>query len=72
MMRTCALLSLAGGALAQGPLPPAGVSTQYLIPYVYDVELELEYNSHTFSGIADTYLQVRPPPTFSDSRHHLG
>ncbi len=32
------------------------------MPYVYDVDLTMEYNNDLFSGIADTYLGVRAKP----------
>lgn len=35
------------------------------MPYVYDVDLTMEYNNDLFSGIADTYLGVRAKPHHS-------
>ena len=62
MVRICpntdgavAISSLAHLCLALG----AAVGPEFLVPYVYDVDLTMEYNNDLFSGIADTYLGVR-------------
>jgi len=55
---SCECANGIGGTPWSGKNCATAPSSNYgLVEFCHNVELELEYNSHTFSGIADTYLQ---------------